>query len=219
MSHSNNNEDNRLEKIYGNTPGNEIPWNRDQVAKELVDLIEERTIQPCRVLEIGCGVGTDALYLADQGFIVTGIDLSLSAISKAKNMAKERKLECNFRVADFLNMSIANQEYYDFIFDWWVFHHILPEQRKVYVSKVHELLKPEGKYLSVCFAESDPAFGGKSKVRVTPLHTTLYFSTGDEIVELHHPDLRPIQIKKIVHQQTKELHHSIYALFKKEAIE
>jgi hypothetical protein len=52
-----------------------------------------------------------------------------------------------------------------------------PEQRETYVANVHRLLNQGGKYLSVCFSEHDPQFGGVGKYRKTALGTVLYYSS------------------------------------------
>jgi hypothetical protein len=49
------------------------------------------------------------------------------------------------------------------------------------------VLRPGGGYLSVCFSEEDPDFGGVGKYRKTPLGTKLYFSSEDELRELFDP--------------------------------
>jgi len=42
------------------------PWETGQPAEELMRLVEEKTIKPCTVLEIGCGTGANAIYLAKR---------------------------------------------------------------------------------------------------------------------------------------------------------
>ena len=61
------------------------------------------------------------------------------------------------------------------------------------------MLNPKGEYLSVCFSEKDPEFGGSGKYRTTPLGTILYFSSEDDLKDLFTPrftiiDLRTIEI-------------------------
>ena len=58
----------------------------------------------------------------------------------------------------------------------------------VSLANVHHMLRPGGKYLTVCFSEDDdPSFGGGGKYRETPLGTTLYFSSEQEIRTLLEP--------------------------------
>ena len=76
---------------------------------------------------------------------------------------------------------------FEFAYDWELLHHIFPEQREHYVRNVHRILRPGGKYLSVCFSKRDTQFGGSGKFRRTPLGTTLYFSSEEELRDLFRP--------------------------------
>src|SRR5262245_20756022 len=52
-----------------------LPWDTGRPSSELQRLIVQHTIMPCRVLELGCGTGTNSVWLAQMGFEVTGIDV------------------------------------------------------------------------------------------------------------------------------------------------
>ncbi len=90
-------------------------------------------------------------------------------------------MKCNFFIGDILNDLENLGETFDFAYDWTLLHHIFPEERNRYVRNVYEILNPHGKYLSVCFSEKDTFFEGKGKYRKTPLGTTLYFSSEEEL--------------------------------------
>lgn len=49
------------------------PWNRDAVPTRLVEVVSERT-SAGRAPDLGCGTGRDAVYLAEHGWTVTGVD-------------------------------------------------------------------------------------------------------------------------------------------------
>ncbi len=53
-----------------------------------------------RILDIGCGTGRHSIELAKRGYSVTGIDLSESMLKRAKEKAKEQKVNIDFRKAD-----------------------------------------------------------------------------------------------------------------------
>jgi hypothetical protein len=65
------------------------------------------------------------------------------------------------------------------------------------MKNVQRILNPGGKYLSVCFSEKSPQFGGKGKYRKTPLETILYFSSEEELKTLYGNYFKIIELKTI----------------------
>ena len=186
-----------MDKIYRNTPIDKIPWNYETPPESLMELVKSGKIQPCNAIDLGCGTGTNAIYLAIKGFRVTGIDISSSAISIAKKKAGEKRVDCQFLVRDTTSdLKDLNKEF-DFAYDWELLHHIFPEKRQQYVENVYTLLNLKGKYLSVCFSEKDPSFGGQGKYRKTPIDTVLYFSSRKELEYLFKPYFKIIELKTI----------------------
>jgi len=186
-----------MDEVYRSMPLDEIPWNIAAPPPALVELIKSGKVQPCKAIDLGCGAGNYAIYLASLGLEVTGIDISPSAITIAKEQAEKRGVKCNFLVADVLGELEEVTQTFDFAYDWELLHHIFPERRKKYVENVRRLLGPGGKYFSVCFSEKDPQFGGSGKYRKTPLGTVLYFSSEDELRELFEPYFRIEELKTI----------------------
>jgi len=186
-----------MDRIYRNTPLEEVPWNIETPPDVLVELVESGKVKPCKTIDLGCGTGNYAIYLASVGFEVTGIDISPTAIKIAKENAKKKGVKCNFLVADVLGNLDEVKETFDFVYDWELLHHIFPEQRKKYVENVYGILNPKGKYLSVCFSEKDREFGGSGKYRETRLGTILYFSSEDEIRDLFEPYFNIKELKTI----------------------
>lgn len=188
---------NKMEEIYSSVPPEHIPWNLDTPPDALVELFKSGKISPCKTIDLGCGTGNYALYLAKMGFDVTGIDISPSAIKMAKKNAGSKALNPSFISADMLGELKEFTEPFDFAYDWEVLHHIFPEDRKKYLKNVHRILSSGGKYLSVCFSEKDPHFGGSGKYRETPLGTVLYFSSEDELKDLFSPHFHILDLKTI----------------------
>jgi len=186
-----------IDKIYRDMPPEEIPWNIETPPDALVELVQSGKVRPCQAIDLGCGAGNYAIYLASVGFDVTGIDISPLAIKMGKGNAKKRGVICNFAVADVLGDLEEVKESFDFAYDWELLHHIYPEKRKKYVENVYRILNPSGKYLSVCFSEKDPQFGGSGKYRETPLGTILYFSSEEELRDLFDPYFSIKELKTI----------------------
>src|SRR5215471_15277880 len=76
--------------------GEALPWDTGTPDPLLVDMIESRAIAPGRTLEIGCGTGTNAIYLGQHGFEVVGVDISPLAVEAARAKAHGR---CRFETA------------------------------------------------------------------------------------------------------------------------
>jgi hypothetical protein len=64
------------------------PWDTGQPSAELQQVVSRHAIRPCRALDIGCGTGTNCVWLAQQGFDVTGIDVAPLAIEQANCRAQ-----------------------------------------------------------------------------------------------------------------------------------
>lgn len=181
----------RMNDIYKNVPLEEIPWVRTSPPALLVQMIENGELEPCKVIDIGCGVGTNSIFLVSKGFQVTGIDISQRAVDIAQENAKKdvddgRFLEypdacCNFMTRDMLGNVNDLKDQFEMALEWQVLHHIFPENRECYVKNVHSILKTSSRYLSVCFSEKNTKFGGSGKYRETQLGTVLYFSSEEEL--------------------------------------
>ncbi|OHB69888.1 MAG: methyltransferase type 12 [Planctomycetes bacterium RBG_13_63_9] len=176
-----------MEQIYREMPPGDIPWNTQALPKPFVELVESGEVTPCTTIDLGCGAGNHAVWLAGRGFNVTGVDFAPSAIELARENAENQGVSCRFLVADLLGGLPEVAETFAFAYDWAVLHHIFPEARPQYVETVCRLLEPGGKYLSACFSEEDAGFGSTEKYRKTPLGTVLYFSSLDELRSLFEP--------------------------------
>jgi cyclopropane fatty-acyl-phospholipid synthase-like methyltransferase len=174
----------RIDDIYKNMPLEEIPWNNEAPPKLLVELLDSGKIQRCKAIDLGCGAGNYIIYLAEQGFEATGVDISPAAIEIARKNADKRGIKCDFIIADVVEGLSEIDQTWDFAYDWGMLHHILPQSRKKYVENVYRILNPQGKYLSTCFSEKDSGFGSEGKYMKTRLGTTLYFSSEDELRKL-----------------------------------
>lgn len=134
----------QMESIYRELPLDRIPWNLREPPELLVDLLRTRKILPCDAVDIGCGCGNHAVWLAGQGFRTTGIDISPAAIALARQLAREKGVECRFVEGDVTEDVARHEGAFDLGYDWEVLHHVFPEKREAYVSNVHRMLRPGG---------------------------------------------------------------------------
>ncbi len=177
----------QMEAIYQELTLDRIPWNLEEPPEPLVELVESERLRPCEAVDLGCGAGNYAVWLGSKGFQITGIDISPKAIELARQLASKKGVDCRFIVEDLTGDLRQLDHSFDFAYDWEVLHHVFPEKREDYVRNIRRMLRPGGKYLSVCFSEEDLDFGGEGKYRKTPLGTTLYFSSEEELRGLFEP--------------------------------
>lgn len=116
-------------------------WNLESPSTELISLLIALQLPlNSRCLDVGCGAGFDLEYLLQQGFSVTGIDISPVAIDLIRARIKKRKVE--LLVGDILTTSF--KEPFDFITDRGCFHHIANNKRPLYAQTISNALKSGG---------------------------------------------------------------------------
>ncbi len=196
----------QMERIYRDIPLDRIPWHMSEPPALLVEAVETGKITPCKAVDLGCGAGTYTIWMAGRGFDMTGIDFSREAIKHAEDLAVRQRVSCRFAVADLLGDVSGFRAGFEFAYDWEVLHHIFPEDRSRYVQNVSNMLRPAGRYFSMCFSESDPAFSGRGKIRETPLGTTLYFSSEAELEKLYAPRFRILELTTVEVSGKRGLH-------------
>lgn len=156
-----------FDRAYEGTP----LWETGRPQPEFVRL-EERGAVVGRVLDLGCGTGEVALYLASRGHPVWGVDFAPNAIRRARAKARERGLSVEFRVASALALDGLGVTF-DTVVDCGLFHVFLDEHRRVYAENVRKVLVPGGRLFLLCFSEEEPTdWGGPRRVTRTELRET-----------------------------------------------
>jgi SAM-dependent methyltransferase len=205
----------QMDRIYGELSLDEIPWNIEAPPRVLVDVVQSGRVAPCRAVDLGCGAGNYAVWLALQGFDVTGIDLSTAAVARAQELARSKDAPCRFTVADLLEPAPALDGCFDFAYDWLVLHHVFPDERPRYVANVHRMLRSGGLYLSVCFSEDDRAIAGEGKYRQPQLGTLLYLSSEEELEGLFERWFDVEELTRVEIEGKRAPHLAVRALMRK----
>ena len=122
-----------------------VPWDIGP-REELVDLIESGQIPPGRAIDLGCGAGANAIFLAQHGFEVTGVDFAEAAIEKARQRAATAGVQVNFVIDDLLNLRKITGKF-DFLLDYGVLDDLRLPQRERYIQNMLPLTRPGSRYL------------------------------------------------------------------------
>lgn len=134
-----------LQYILGRTP-----WDTQVTPPEVVELIEGGNIPTGRALDLGCGTGTNCIYLARHGWKVVGVDFSTLAILRARRKARQAGVDCTFYRADVTDLSFLEGTF-DFVLDIGCLHSVPMEGWQPYAAQVARLVRPEGLYMLYAF--------------------------------------------------------------------
>jgi SAM-dependent methyltransferase len=119
----------------------EIPWDTGQPSSELLRVLVEEQIEPCPALELGCGTGTNAVWLAKQGFTVTAVDVSPRALAQARTRAEAAGVPLHLLAAD-LTAAPALGGPYRFFFDRGCYHAVRRVQLAGYLRALEAATRP-----------------------------------------------------------------------------
>lgn len=161
----------------------QMPWDTGQPEPLLVDFITSGAVAPSPALEIGAGTGTNAIWLAERGFDVLGIDVSPLAVERARAKKGAGTPRCQFAVLDYLAAPPPGGPF-QFVFDRGCFHVFdEPGERQRFAAQVAAALTPGGLWLSLIGStEGSPREFGMP--RRSAREVTLAIEPALEIIEL-----------------------------------
>lgn len=152
------------------------PWDSGITPPEVVSLIESgnvrgRTISPTEAhntegtaqegehvrsaLDLGCGTGTNSIYLAQHGLTVVGIDFSPKAIALAREKARRADVAADFHVADVTRLAFL-REPFDLVLDIGCFHGVDAAGRARYAENLARLTHIGSVFLLYAFSPRPP---------------------------------------------------------------
>ncbi|WP_116203254.1 class I SAM-dependent methyltransferase [Amycolatopsis circi] len=146
-----------LESYYRDGP----PWDTGITPPELVETVAE--LPAGRALELGCGTGTNAVYLAGNGWEVVGVDLIESAVRQARAKADEAGVAARLLHGDVTRLDeLAVGDGFSLVFDLSCFCGIPPHRRDAYAAGVTRAAAPGARLLMFGYgmeAFNDGIFG------------------------------------------------------------
>ncbi|MGH9615752.1 MAG: class I SAM-dependent methyltransferase [Acidobacteriaceae bacterium] len=167
----------------------QLPWDTGQPEPVLVEFVASGRVRQGPTLEIGAGTGTNAIWMAERGFDVLGVDVSPLAVEKAHAKMEGRALRCRFAAWDFLGAPPPDGPF-QFVFDRGCFHVFdEPGERLRFATQVAAALAPDGLWLSLIGStEGPPREIGPP--RRSAREVTLAIEPALEIVELRSAEFR-----------------------------
>ncbi|WP_336021514.1 class I SAM-dependent methyltransferase [Halobellus salinisoli] len=122
-------------------------WDIGRPQRAFVNLVEAGLVRG-PVLDVGCGTGELALFLARQGYDVLGIDLSGLAIRQAAEKARWRRVPAHFLIWDALNLRGLKDAGFSFrtVVDSAMFHVLGDSERDRFIDGLAEVIQRGGMY-------------------------------------------------------------------------
>lgn len=146
-------------------------------------------------VELGCGEGRNAIYMARQGIDVTAYDGSSEAIKNAERLMAAAGVQVHFICEDVIKAAISGQ--FDFVYDSGLLHHLAPHRRLTYLELLQRILKPGGYFGLTCFAWGENCGEEMDDWEYYdhPFNSGLAFRK-ERLIELFQPHFKVIEIRK-----------------------
>jgi SAM-dependent methyltransferase len=142
-----------------------VPWDTGRPQPAILDRAAAGDVRG-RVIDVGCGAGTEALALADRGHEVVGVDFAAAAVERARARAAETGAGATFRVADALALAEAEVGSFETAVDCGLLHALGPADRRTYTGSLASVVDPGGRAVVLAFGAEAPEDWGP-----TPLST------------------------------------------------
>jgi cyclopropane fatty-acyl-phospholipid synthase-like methyltransferase len=146
-----------FDKLYRGEPAFEgapaptgVPWDVHQAQPRLMEL-EALGGFSGEVLDIGCGLGDNSIYLASRGHSVTGLDGSPAAIEEARRRAAAAGVTVTFDVADATKLT-GYEGRFDTVVDSALYHCLDEEGQQAYIAALYRATRPGARLHLFCFS-------------------------------------------------------------------
>jgi ubiquinone/menaquinone biosynthesis C-methylase UbiE len=184
-------------------------WDADPVsARETLDTIDKALKsgylpKQGKVIELGCGAGNVALWLADKGYEISGVEISPTAVEWAREKAKAKNIKADFRVGNVVDLKDYKDNSFDFVLDGHCLHCIIGDDRKQFLKNALRITKSKGTFFvdTMCGEPCESIkknFDAKTRCLLLPDGTAQrYIGLAEDIV------------KEVKEAGFKVLHHEV----------
>lgn len=159
------------------------PWDSGVTPPELAAVVEgPHRLTPGRALDLGCGTGTNSIYLAQHGWDTTGVDFVPRAIATARKRAAAANVSPRLMVGDVTRLpELGLDADFSLLFDLGCFHSVPDASRDGYVRGATALARADATFLMFCFVRADKQsrMGPRG---VAPTEVAQRFGNGWEVV-------------------------------------
>lgn len=139
------------EKIHSSEEWGRYP-TEDLIRFVARNYYKSKSRQDVKFMDLGCGAGASSWYLAREGFQVTGVDGSQSAIDKAKIYLEKENLKAEFKVVDFIKIPYTDKTF-NCVIDIASIQHNPKNMIPKILDEVYRILKRGGKFFGIMVAE------------------------------------------------------------------
>ena len=167
-----------------------VPWDIGGAQPVVIEAERAGRLRGA-VLDVGCGLGDNAIYLARHGHQVTGIDNASAAIEQAQQRARQHGVDVTFAVADATSLAGLDGQF-DSVLDGACYHTLDEDARDDYAAAVHRATRPDALLTLFCFPpggrgpvaamgvpeENLRATWSKAGWEITDLQLTRYHANG-----------------------------------------
>jgi cyclopropane fatty-acyl-phospholipid synthase-like methyltransferase len=130
-----------------------LPWAHEHPSRFLDEIVAAAT-DPGTVLDIGCGGGTDSVYMASQGWDVTALDFVDKALDMTRERARAEGLSLKTIEADITVWEPIGQ--FDLVLDHGLLHNMDPVRHAAYRERVMQSIRPGGHLVILHWLQRTP---------------------------------------------------------------
>lgn len=182
----------------------DLQWDIGEVSPAILQLVKENKIPPGKAIVPGCGQGHEVVFLAENGFQVTGVDFAEGAVKLLRHSLEAKSLPGQVLQRNFFELEAEHDACYDLLLEQTFFCAIEPNDRPKYVATANRILKP-GALLAGLFYQTGEEGG-------PPFNTTQ-----EDIIE-HFSEMFEIETLEITsHSVDKRAEKELLVLLRKKS--